>query len=55
MELIVHRINTIEELKKIPHKYGVEIGERIRDLIFYNNKLILFLETTASIGIINLQ
>ena len=28
MELIVHRINTLEELKKIPHKYGVEIDVR---------------------------
>lgn len=34
MEYIAHRINTIEELKKIPKKYGVELdlrdfGERI--------------------------
>ena len=41
--------NQIQNLER------VEIGERIRDLIFYNNKLILFLENTASIGIINLQ
>ncbi|MFC1566347.1 hypothetical protein ACFL4A_00730 [bacterium] len=36
MEYIAHRINTIEELKKIPFKYGVEID--IRD---YGNELIL--------------
>ena len=28
MEIIVHRINTLKELKKIPHKYGVEIDIR---------------------------
>lgn len=41
--------NQIQNLER------VEIGASIRDLIFYNNKLILFLEDTASIGIINLQ
>ena len=28
MEIIIHRINTINELKKIPTKYGVEIDVR---------------------------
>ena len=28
MEIIVHRINTLKELKKIPLKYGVEIDIR---------------------------
>ena len=28
MELIAHRINTIEELKKVPKEYGVEIDIR---------------------------
>jgi len=28
MEIIVHRINTLKELKKISHKYGVEIDIR---------------------------
>ena len=39
--------NDIQNFKRI------EIGERIRDLAFYNNKLVIFLEDTASIGIIN--
>jgi len=36
MEFIAHRINTIEELKKIPKEYGVEL-----DLRDYGGKLIL--------------
>lgn len=36
MHIIVHRINTIKELKKIPLKYGVEI-----DIRETNGKLIL--------------
>jgi hypothetical protein len=36
MEFIAHRINTIEELNKVPDNYGVEL-----DLRDYNNKLIL--------------
>ncbi len=28
MQIIIHRINTIEELKKIPYEYGVEIDIR---------------------------
>ena len=28
----------------------VHIGERIRDMIYYNNKLYLYLEDTASIA-----
>ena len=36
MEFIAHRINTIEELKKIPKNYGVEI-----DLRDYGQRLIL--------------
>ena len=33
----------------------VEVFERVRDLRFKDNKLYLFLETTPSIGIINLE
>ena len=33
----------------------VEVFERVRDLKFHNNKLYLFLEDTASIGIIDLS
>ena len=36
MEIIIHRVNSIDELKKIPHEYGVEL-----DLRDYNNQLIL--------------
>ncbi len=36
MLIICHRINTIEELKKIPKEYGVEI-----DIRGYGNKLLL--------------
>lgn len=36
MEFIVHRINTVEELKKVPEVYGVEL-----DLRDYNERLIL--------------
>jgi hypothetical protein len=36
MEYIAHRINTIDELKKTPKEYGVEL-----DLRDYGNKLIL--------------
>ena len=41
--------NQIQNLER------VEIGERIRDLNIYQNKIILFLENTASIGTINLD
>ncbi len=36
MEIIIHRINKIDKLKKIPIKYGVEI-----DIRSYKNDLIL--------------
>lgn len=36
MEYIAHRINTIEELKQVPKKYGVEL-----DLRDYGEKLVL--------------
>tara|TARA_Y100001970_G_C14063754_1_gene765581 strand:+ start:192 stop:782 length:591 start_codon:yes stop_codon:yes gene_type:complete len=36
MEFIVHRINTIKELKNTPNKYGVEV-----DLRDYGKKIIL--------------
>lgn len=41
--------------KKIINMKNLNIGERIRDLKFYQNKLYLFLEDTASIGIIVLN
>ena len=33
----------------------IEVGERVRDLKFNNNKLYLYMEDTASIGVINLS
>jgi hypothetical protein len=36
MIIICHRINTIEELKKIPKEYGVEI-----DVRGYGDKMVL--------------
>ena len=36
MEIIKHRVNTVEELKRTPVKYGVEI-----DLRSWNDELIL--------------
>ena len=41
--------NQIQNFKRI------EIGERVRDMIYKENNLILFLESTASIGIIDLN
>ena len=43
------------EKKKITDLKRVEVFDRVRDLRFSNNKLYLFLENTASIGIINLN
>ena len=45
---------TLKDVSSIK-KNRVRIGERIRDLKFKNNYLYLFLEDTASIGIINLN
>ncbi|MDG0794535.1 hypothetical protein OMP38_29615 [Cohnella ginsengisoli] len=36
MEYIAHRINTVAELKMVPHEYGVEL-----DLRDYGDRLIL--------------
>ena len=36
MQFIAHRINTIDELKKVPTNFGVEL-----DLRDYGNRLIL--------------
>tara|TARA_B100000686_G_C16537779_1_gene835759 strand:- start:311 stop:892 length:582 start_codon:yes stop_codon:yes gene_type:complete len=36
MEIIIHRINKLDELKKLPHNFGVEIDIRSKD-----SKLIL--------------
>ena len=38
--------NLIKDIEKIT------IGERIRDIIYYDEKIYLFLEDTASVGIL---
>ena len=45
----------LSDKKKIINLEKIDISERIRDLKFNNNKLYLFLENTASIGIIDLN
>ena len=45
----------LDEKRKITNLRKIEINERIRDLNFYDNRLFLFLEDTASIGIIKLN
>jgi len=45
----------LNENKKIINFERVEVFERVRDIRFYKNKLYLFLENTASLGIINLN
>jgi hypothetical protein len=41
--------------KQITNLNRVEVYERVRDLKFNNNRLYLFLEDTASIGVISLN
>jgi hypothetical protein len=45
----------LNEKKQIINLNRVEIFERVRDLKFKNNQLFLFMEDTASIGVINLN
>ena len=45
----------LNEKKQIINLNRLEVFERIRDLIFNNGQLYLFLEDTASIGVINLN
>ena len=44
----------LDDEKKIINLKQVKVFERIRDLKFHNNKLYLFIEDTASIGVIDL-
>ncbi len=41
--------------KKINNIEKIEVGERIRDLVFNNEALYLFMESSASIGVIHLK
>ena len=45
----------LNEKKQIINLNRVEVFERVRDLKFNNNKLYLFMENTASIGVIDLN
>ena len=45
----------IDNKKNIINLNKTEVFERVRDLKFYDNKLYLFMEDTASIGIISLN
>ena len=45
----------LNEKKQIINLDRVEVFERIRDLRFFNNQFYLFMEDTASIGVINLN
>ena len=45
----------INDEKEITNIEKVKVFERVRDMRFFNNKLYLFLENTATIGVINLN
>ena len=45
----------LNEQKQIINLNRVEVFERVRDLRYNSNQLYLFLENTASIGVINLN
>ncbi len=45
----------LNEKKQIMNLDRVEVDERVRDLVFEDDKLYLFMENTASIGVINLN
>ena len=46
---------TLKDASLIENLNRVEVGERIRDLKFKDNNLYMFLEDTASIGVLNLK
>jgi len=45
----------LNDQRKIINLERIEVYERVRDLKFYNNKLYLFMENSASIGVLNLK
>ena len=45
----------LNDQKQIINLDKLEVFERVRDLGFNNNRLYLFMEDTASIGVINLK
>ena len=47
-------IVSIDDKKNLNVKEKIRLGERIRDIKLHNNKIYLFLENSASIGIMSL-
>ena len=45
----------LNKQKQIINLNRVEVFERVRDLSLKNNQLFLFMEDTASIGVLNLN
>ena len=45
----------LNKQREIINMDKIKVGERVRDLRFRNNQLFLFMEDTASIGVINLN
>ena len=45
----------LNKQKQIINLNRVQVFERVRDLGFNNNQLFLFMEDTASIGVLNLD
>ena len=45
----------LNDANELINTYEIDIDERIRDMIYKNNKIYLFLESSASIGIINIE
>ena len=50
--LFIFNLNEANELENLER---IEIGERIRDMIYNDGKLYLYLENSSSIGIINFK
>ncbi len=48
-------ILSLNKENEINNYYRIPINERIRDMMIYDSKIILFLEDTASIGVINIS
>ena len=44
----------ISKQKKVNNFFRVSVGERVRDMIYKNNKIYLFLDNTNSVGVIDL-
>ena len=49
-DLSIHYIKLNKNKSKVIKHKIITIGERIRDMIYYNSKLYLYLEDTASLA-----